>query len=141
MQIKVAETQSEFFQIVRIRAEVFVREQHVDTIIEMDEKDDSAIHLLATVDQKPAGCLRILVHDDKVVIGRVAVLKSFRRKHIGYALMKFAESLPIVKEKGRIEVHAQLTARDFYLNCGFHETSGIYEEANIQHVSMEKIIQ
>jgi len=141
MQIKIAETQSEFFQIVRIRAEVFVREQNVDTIIEMDEKDDTAIHVLATLNQKPAGCLRILVHDDKVVIGRVAVLKPFRRNHIGKALMNFVETLPVVKERGKIEVHAQLTARDFYLNCGFHEISDIYEEANIQHVSMEKIIQ
>ena len=48
----------------------------------MDEKDDTAIHVLATLNQKPVGCLRILVHDDKVVIGRVAVLKPFRRNHI-----------------------------------------------------------
>ncbi len=138
MQIKIAQTQPEFFQIVRIRAEVFVREQNVDTIIEMDEKDDHAIHVLALVNHKPAGCLRILVQENKAVVGRVAVLKPFRRKHIGKAMMEFVETIPEVKEKGTIEVHAQLSARDFYLNCGFHETSDIYLEANIQHISMEK---
>ena len=138
MQVKIAQTQSEFFQIVRIRAEVFVREQNVDTIIEMDEKDDTAIHVLALFNQKPVGCLRILMHKEKAVVGRVAVLKPFRKKHIGKAMMEFVETIPEVKEKGLIEVHAQLTARDFYLNCGFHETSDIYLEADIQHVSMEK---
>ena len=140
MQIKVAQTQSDFFQIVRIRAEVFIREQNVDSEIEMDIKDDTAIHCLATLNNKPAGCLRILMNDDAVTVGRVAVLKPYRRMKIGKAMMEFVETLPEVKEKGKIAVHAQLTARDFYLNCGFHEVSDIYEEANILHVSMEKEI-
>ena len=140
MHIKVAQTQSDFFQIVRIRAEVFIREQNVDSEIEMDIKDDTAIHCLATLNNKPAGCLRILMNDDGVTVGRVAVLKPYRRMKIGKAMMEFVETLPEVKEKGKIAVHAQLTARDFYLNCGFHEVSDIYEEANILHVSMEKEI-
>ena len=140
MQIKIAQTQAEFFQVVRIRAEVFVREQNVDTIIEMDEKDDSAIHILALVNNHPAGCLRILLCKDKAIIGRVAVLKQHRRKHIGKELMRFAESIPAVKEREIIEVHAQLTAHDFYLNCGFHDISEIYEEAGILHISMSKKI-
>ena len=140
MQIKVAQTQSDFFQIVRIRAEVFIREQNVDSEIEMDIKDDTAIHCLATLNNKPAGCLRILMNDDGVTVGRVAVLKPYRRMKVGKTMMEFVETLPVVKEKGKIAVHAQLTARDFYLNCGFHEVSDIYEEANILHVSMEKEI-
>ncbi len=140
MHIKVAQTQSDFFQIVRIRAEVFIREQNVDSEIEMDIKDDTAIHCLATLNNEPAGCLRILMNDDGVTVGRVAVLKPYRRMKIGKAMMEFVETLPEVKEKGKIAVHAQLTARDFYLNCGFHEVSDIYEEANILHVSMEKEI-
>lgn len=141
MQIKVAQTQSDFFQIVRIRAEVFIREQNVDSEIEMDVKDDTAIHCLATIDNQPVGCLRILMNDDGVTVGRVAVLKPYRRMKVGKAMMEFVETLPVVKEKGKISVHAQLTARDFYLNCGFHEVSDIYEEANILHVSMDKNIR
>lgn len=138
MQIKIAQTQADFFQIVRIRAEVFIREQNVDSEIEMDKKDDTAIHVLATLNNQPVGCLRILTGENEVTVGRVAVLKTYRRMKIGQALMEFVESLPTVKEKGKITVHAQLTARDFYLNCGFHEIGDIYEEANILHISMEK---
>ena len=140
MQIKVAQTQSDFFQIVRIRAEVFIREQNVDSEIEMDIKDDTAIHCLATLNNEPVGCLRILMNEDGVTVGRVAVRKPYRRMKVGKALMNFVETLPVVKEKGKIAVHAQLTAREFYLNCGFHEVSDIYEEANILHISMEKEI-
>ena len=140
MQIKVAQTQSDFFQIVRIRAEVFIREQNVDSEIEMDIKDDTAIHCLATLNNEPVGCLRILMNDDGVTVGRVAGRKPYRRMKVGKAMMNFVETLPVVKEKGKIAVHAQLTAREFYLNCGFHEVSDIYEEANILHISMEKEI-
>ena len=77
MQIKVAQTQSDFFQIVRIRAEVFIREQNVDSEIEMDVKDDTAIHCLASLNNEPVGCLRSLMNDDGVTVGRVAVLKPY----------------------------------------------------------------
>ncbi|MBP3398707.1 MAG: GNAT family N-acetyltransferase [Erysipelotrichaceae bacterium] len=138
MKVKIANTQSDFFQIVRIRAEVFIREQNVDSEIEMDEKDDTAIHCLATFNNQPAGCLRILLHDNEAIVGRVAVLKKYRRHHIGKAMMNYVETLPEVQKRGKITVHAQLTAKDFYLHCGFHEISDIYLEAGIQHVSMEK---
>lgn len=140
MQVKTAKTQADFFQIVRIRAEVFIREQQVDSAIEMDTKDDDAIHCLATFNNEPAGCLRILPQENELIVGRVAVLKKYRRNSIGKAMMQYVESLPIAKEKGKITVHAQLTARDFYLSCGFTQISDIYLEAGIQHVSMEKVI-
>ena len=40
MKVKTAETQSDFFQIVRIRAEVFIREQNVDSEIEIGDPDE-----------------------------------------------------------------------------------------------------
>ena len=141
MKVKTAETQSDFFQIVRIRAEVFIREQNVDSEIEMDEKDDTAIHCLATYNHQPAGCLRVLLHDSEVIVGRVAVLKKYRRHHIGKAMMNYVETLPEVQQRGKITIHAQLTAKDFYLSCGFTPVSDIYLEAGIQHISMEKILK
>ena len=44
-----------------IRREVFIEEQGVPEEIEMDDKDDEAIHVLAVVDDEPAGCGRILL--------------------------------------------------------------------------------
>lgn len=46
MKTKFAETQADFFRIVRIRTEVFVIEQQVDLHIEQDQDDDTAMHWL-----------------------------------------------------------------------------------------------
>ena len=46
MKTKFAETQADFFRIVRIRTEVFVIEQQVDLHIEQDQDDETALHWL-----------------------------------------------------------------------------------------------
>ena len=138
MEIIRAEKQRDFFEIVQLRTDVFVLEQEVDIKIEQDQRDLFCIHYLARLEDKPVGCLRILDEDDHVSIGRVAVRKEMRGKHIGKALMLAIENDPLVKEKGIIQLHAQLSAKDFYEKCGYAVTSDIYLEAGIEHVMMEK---
>ena len=57
-----------------IRRVVFIDEQAVPEELEMDDLDGEAIHLLATVDGRPAGTARLLLRDEVGKIGRVAVL-------------------------------------------------------------------
>lgn len=140
MEIGLAQTQRDFFEVVHLRIEVFVLEQQVDITIEQDDRDLDALHYLARIDNQPVGCLRILLENDQAIIGRVAVLHSWRHQGIGAALMQAAEQDPQVKQRHRIHLHAQLTARPFYEKCGYVAASEIFEEAGIQHVLMEKIV-
>ena len=81
--IKKVGTRDEMEQVYGIRQEVFIDEQGVPEDIEMDGRDDGAVHVLAVVDGEPAGCGRLLFSGSEARIGRVAVRKKMRRRGIG----------------------------------------------------------
>ena len=72
--------------ILRIREKVFIQEQAVPRHIEVDGKDSECIHFLIFIESIPIGTARIKM-DGK--IERVSILKSHRKKGLGYQLMKF----------------------------------------------------
>ncbi len=140
MEIKVAKTQKELFGLVQLRTEVFVLEQQVDLLIEQDKKDYNAIHYVALIDDKVVGCLRILEENDFVTIGRLAVKKDYRNQKIGKSLLLAIENDPTVIKKGKINIHAQIAVKDFYLALGYSPIGSAFYEANIEHIIMEKIL-
>ena len=139
MVTKFANTQSDFFQIVRIRTEVFVDEQKVDIHIEQDEHDDTALHWLVLDDHhQPVACCRGLVNNDEIQIGRVAVLQSCRHQGIATKMLKDIEHDPHLQGMKRIVVHAQIQVREFYDQLDYRVISEPFYEAGIRHVTMEK---
>ena len=125
-----------------IRNTVFVIEQNVpieEEIDGLDSLDANCIHILATVNEIEAGTLRIIPKANKEFkIGRVAVLKEFRKHKIGLKMMNFAEK--VIKNSGGNEVilEAQLQARGFYERLGYCEEGEIFQDAGIDHIKMRK---
>jgi len=122
-------------QLVVVREQVFIIEQHVPLSIEWDEHDADAIHLLALdASNNAIGCARIL---KKGRIGRMAVLKDWRGKGVGCALLK--EALAVCKQLGMTQValSSQTHAIKFYQQAGFTVMSDAYIDANIWHVDMQ----
>jgi predicted GNAT family N-acyltransferase len=117
-----------------IRTPVFIEEQQVAPDFEWDEMDASAVHLLVMYENKAVGCLRIINFHK---IGRMAVLKEFRRHGLGAALL--LEATKICKTHGSKSVYlsAQTHAIGFYQHCGFKVTSEIYQDLHIPHVDMQ----
>ena len=68
-----------------LRRVVFIEEQGVPEANEIDDKDDLAIHLLATMAGRPAGSARLLREGETGKIGRVCVIKSLRGVGLGAA--------------------------------------------------------
>ncbi|MEM7045474.1 MAG: GNAT family N-acetyltransferase, partial [Pseudomonadota bacterium] len=67
-----------------IREAVFVDEQGVDQPLEFDGLDDESDHLLAKLDGRPVGTLRLRwVDDASAKIERVAVLRGARGRAVG----------------------------------------------------------
>jgi predicted GNAT family N-acyltransferase len=120
-----------------IRFEVFVKEQGVPAEIEMDEADAQSIHALAFDDSRVVGTARLLPDGH---IGRMAVLKPFRGKGIGSALLvKLVEA---AKQRGgrTVILSAQVHAVDFYRAHGFQPQGEVYQEAGIAHQDMRRAI-
>jgi predicted GNAT family N-acyltransferase len=114
---------------------VFVEEQRVPCDLEWDNREATAIHILAEdPDGEPVGTARLLSNGQ---IGRMAVLKSRRKTGIGTALLGAA--LEIARQKGLPTpfLNAQESAIPFYRRMGFSETGKAFMEAGIAHRRME----
>jgi predicted GNAT family N-acyltransferase len=117
-----------------IRTEVFIKEQRVPPELEWDGLDETATHLLALDANGDAiGCARILDH---ACIGRMAVLKEWRRRGVGRALLSAAVDLCRRYGHGPIRLSAQVHAIPFYAAAGFEVCSDEYMDAGIPHRDM-----
>ncbi|HEY2987122.1 MAG TPA: GNAT family N-acetyltransferase [Candidatus Binatia bacterium] len=119
-----------------IRIRVFVREQGVPEEIELDEDDRRAIHFLATVEGKPVGTARLVIKNERAKIGRMAVLKSYRDKGVGKALLERAIELARKRRAKLIFLNAQVPVIGFYERIGFRCVGRVFMEAGIPHRKM-----
>lgn len=75
-----------------VREAVFVIEQGFELENEVDDDDDSALHIVGYIDNSPVAVLRGLFKDVCTMkIGRVAVLSNYRGHKLGQKIMQFAE--------------------------------------------------
>lgn len=122
-------------QLCAIREQVFIHEQQVPPELEWDGLDETAQHLLALNSAGEAiGCAR-LPGDGSV--GRMAVLKPWRGKGVGNALLGKAVALYRQQGVKNITLSAQMHTISFYEKLGFEVCSEPYLDANILHVDMQ----
>jgi predicted GNAT family N-acyltransferase len=116
-----------------IRLEVFVREQRVPAEIEIDDRDAESLHAIAFLEEKPVGTARLLPDGH---IGRMAVLKTHRKKGVGAAMLKRLIGAARARGDREVALSAQVHAVPFYRAHGFVEEGAEYEEAGIPHQAM-----
>lgn len=134
-QTKLAQQSTMQLQVCDIRKLVFIQEQSVPAALEWDSDDAHAHHLLVTNAQGvPIACMRIV---NQTSIGRMAVLKVWRGKGVGTALLKSAISYCQNHHTTIVQLSAQVHAINFYVKAGFVVTSEPYIEAGIWHVDMQ----
>ena len=120
-------------QLTAVRSNVFVEEQNVPADIELDEFDAAAVHWLAYSGDIPVGTCRMLADGH---IGRLAVLKDYRRLDIGKKLLLAA--IDAARSKGLFDVYlnAQIHATGFYEGFGFTVYGEEFMDAGIPHLPM-----
>lgn len=133
-------TVNELYEILRLRAEVFVVEQEC-IYQDCDDRDQNAWHLYAEENGIMRGCLRILEKGqsfDAAAIGRVAVRAGDRGAGLARRMMEEALSFlrGTLGEK-IVKLSAQVYVADFYKSLGFQPVSEGYLEDGIPHVDME----
>ena len=123
----------------RIRYDVFVIEQQVPEVLEWDEADADSMHALASdAAGEPIGCARLLRDGH---IGRVAVVRAWRERGVGTALM--LELIAAARSRGDAEVivNAQVSAMPFYERHGFIASGDVFEEVGIAHRVMTRALR
>lgn len=124
-----------------IRKCVFMEEQGFEN--EFDEIDSYAYHIVMYNDSDiPMGVCRVFYdeHEKSFVLGRLAVLKEYRKNHLGSALI--GEATKYIKQLNgtSLILHAQLQAKDFYIRNGFLAYGEIGYDEGVPHIWMKKII-
>lgn len=132
---------TELYQIMRLRSEVFVVEQ--DCIYQdLDNKDQKALHVLGVKNQNVVAYTRVFMPGDyfkNTSIGRVVVEKEERK--FGYGKVIMEASLEEIKKRfpeSSIELSAQTYLIKFYNDLGFKTSGEEYLEDGIPHIRMIK---
>ena len=133
-------------EAMRVRERVFVAEQGVPAELELDEHDPSCVHALARDEAgRVVGTGRLLpahAHGARIVshVGRMAVLKEWRGRGVGGALL--ARLIDAARARGDTEIvlSAQTHAQGFYRAHGFLEEGDAFLEAGIPHRTMRRVL-
>lgn len=121
--------------VQELRHEVFVIGQNVPVELEVDEIDAECDHAVAVQEGRVVGTGRLLPDG---TIGRMAVAEADRGLGIGAAVLARLEQRAREVGHARVQLHAQLHAAGFYDKAGYERVSGVYLEAGIEHVTMQK---
>lgn len=145
MEIKVKNfselTLNELYQILQLRAEVFVVEQ--DCVYQdIDGKDQKALHVIGLKDGRLVAYTRCFdkgYYFEQASIGRVIVKEDQRKFGYGHEIMK--ASIREIKSRfntSKIKLSAQQYLIKFYESHGFVQTGEGYLEDGIPHIAMVK---
>lgn len=120
--------------IIGIRTAIFVEEQGFKD--EFDEIDKNCSHIVLYDNDKPVATCRYFSQDEIYHIGRVAIIKEYRGKHLGNEIMNIAEQ-EIKNEGGKnIEVSAQVRVEEFYKKLGYKKVGKTYFDEYCEHITM-----
>lgn len=121
-----------------LRYEVFCDEQGVPLELELDEHDADALHLVAVEDGAVVATCRLLRVGDTVKFGRLVVAQSARRRGIAAAMLQEAERRAREMRAHRLVLSAQTYAVKLYADAGYVAFGETYQDAGIEHISMER---
>ena len=131
---------AELYSVLQLRSEVFVVEQNC-VYQDLDGKDEKALHLIGTFDDKIVAYARLFKPNDyfeNASIGRVVIDQNYRDRKWGHEMMQ--QAIAGIQEhfgETKITISAQLYLQKFYETQGFVKTSEMYLEDDIPHIQMK----
>jgi predicted GNAT family N-acyltransferase len=121
-----------------IRYEVFLEEKDPPPGIELDDVDPQCLHALALDETgKAVGTGRLLPDGH---IGRMAVLKDWRRRGVGDAIIDALTEEARKRGYAAVVISAPLQAAEFYRNHGFVAEGKVFREAGMLQQKMRKAL-
>jgi predicted GNAT family N-acyltransferase len=131
---------------LHVRRAVFIDEQGVSEREEIDAFDDAsqrlsqAVHVVAYLDGRPVATGRLLLETsppEDAHVGRVAVLRRYRERGLGTAVMLALHEEARRRGYPGITLAAQLPAIPFYERLGYHARGDVFLDAAIEHRWMD----
>lgn len=124
-------------EALQIRQAVFIEEQGFQT--DIDEHDNQAYHIVIYLNELPVATARAFEEENQVYhIGRVAVLKPFRKTGLGRQLIIELEKYLKTKGAKGFYLGAQVYARQFYEKLGYEQYGDVFLDEGSPHLHMKK---
>ena len=132
-------SKQELYDILALRAEVFVVEQDC-AYQDPDGKDMKALHVLGKDDTKLVAYARIFApgeYFEQASIGRIVVQQDYRSGGLGKSIVLAAQkAISESYNTDQIKLSAQSYLKDFYEDMGYKPSGEEYLEDGIPHVAM-----
>ncbi len=128
-------TKSELYECLWLRDRVFVVGQKITAISEIDGEDPDWHHLLAYQGDAMVGYARLKWDQDPVKVGRIAIDTNRQGQGLGTMLMH--EIHRVLGDRPGF-MHAQAYLRDWYETLGWRVCGAAFDEADIEHLPMER---
>lgn len=129
-------TLDELEQIFRLRQSIFIIEQK-SFFEDIDGNDKNAIHIFKKEENEIWAYVRLLIYNDKIILGRVTVKRKNRKNGNGRLLLN--EALSYINDyypNKNIEIVAMSYLKEFYKSLGFKTVSDVYYMDNHPHENM-----
>ena len=140
--VKIITPGEDFSEALKIRFSVFVKEQNIPEENELDKYDKASYHAVLFENELPVACGRLYFIDETAHIGRVAVLKQYRRKGYVTTVCKKLMDIAVASDKAdMITLDAQKYVVALYKKLGFKVVGKEFLDENIPHLKMELIIK
>jgi len=126
---------------LKIRQSVFVDEQGVPPELEIDDDETKAIYFVGYLNDQPVATARLLPDQDGFHIQRVAVVKDYRKLHLGQELLTALMTYAKNQKANHLSLNAQVEAVGFYQKNGYHLTEKPeFLDAGIRHREMRRTL-
>lgn len=134
-------TTKELYEILRVRCDVFVKEEGI-FYPDVDGIDYDSVHIFSVnQDGLVTSYLRMffkLDEDNVMQLGRV--LTRVHGIGMGSELLQLSLKVAGSMDVGEVYVESQEHAKNFYLKNGFRIVSDVFIEAGIPHIKMRKLL-
>lgn len=134
----VCESLDDIVKCIAVRCIVFCGEQNISYLLERDEHDAGAIHVLGSLDGEPVAAARLRYLNGYAKLERIAVRAPWRGNSYGIGITQFM--IDVAKQQGftTFKLNAQSHLEGFYGKLGFRACGEHFMEAGIDHVPMAR---
>ncbi|MGI8314405.1 GNAT family N-acetyltransferase [Halobacillus mangrovi] len=138
MDIRRVSNQQQKDDAFQVRRVVFIEEQNVPEELEIDEDDQTAVHLVGYEENHPVAAARLRFVDGYGKLERICVMKEYRGHSFGKQIISFMEQIIKDHDRDTAKLNAQTHAENFYQSLGYVTVSDEFMDAGIPHVTMIK---
>lgn len=129
----------EYEQMIQLRINTLLNPIGVPSGYINPQKEKNDVFIGAFEEDLLIGCCILTPIDKETVqLRQMVVDPPFQGKHIGAALIQFAEEVARQHQYGTLLLHARNPVMGFYKKCGYQVTGDEFFEVGIGHHKMQK---